>query len=136
MRRLKVKNGETATAKWSCPFPNTNYRYSSITLISGVHVYTQNNNKRFWGICNNSQKYFTILLYNDRFTKFYCTYIVSTTSLISNLQCHNTRYSHILNSLSSFPYKVQQPMQYPLFSFEICAHTDDPTYKNRCCLVS
>lgn len=146
----KSRTVETATVEWICPFSNTDYRYLSITLISGVHVYTQNNDKPLLGasaiILKNISQY--CCMYNNRIyiEKFYCTYILSITSVTSYPRRHwaHERYSHTLIYLTSGPSpdKVQQPMRSvpgPSVSARFLKYvhtTDDLTYKNRCCLVS
>lgn len=85
-------------------------------------------------------------MYSNRIyiEKFYCTYILSITSVTSYPQCHQAhRDTHILYMSNLRLISIQSTAAYAgpgpsvLVRFLKYVHTtDDLTYKNRCCLVS
>lgn len=111
MWRLEVKNDADDHSLMDLSFSNIDYRYLSITSISGVHVYTQNNDKIIFRgsaiILKNISQY--RCMYSNRIyiEKFYCTYISSECD--STPQLHDT--NNPLKISTEFISSIQTPTQ-------------------------
>lgn len=150
MRRLKVKNGGDGHSLMDLSFFQTLIIDIYQLHWSLEYMYIHKTTINLFGasaiILKNISQY--CCMYNNRIyiEKFYCTYILSITSVASYPQRHQApkRYSrtvYISNNLrfNSIQSTAACSVPGPSVSVRFLKYvhtTDDLTYKNRCCLVS